>query len=202
MRSKVLVLFLFLVNCFLLQGTGFAKSALKKEVKKEELKFTITTSLGVMEGVLFYDKAPITVSNFVYLAKEKKYNGLIFHRVIPNFMIQTGDPEGTGRGGPGYRFNDEFHADLKHTKAGILSMANAGPNTNGSQFFITVAKTPWLDNRHAVFGEITKGLDIAIKISNVARDRSDRPKKEVKMISVKIEDIKSWKPVPKSKYRK
>lgn len=150
------------------------------------------TTEGKFKIKLFADRAPKTVENFVALAEGTKtgkpfYDGTIFHRVIPDFMIQGGDPEGTGRGGPGYRFADEFHPELKHTKAGILSMANAGPNTNGSQFFITVAATPWLDNKHSVFGEVTEGYDIVKKISTVQRNAQDRPVKEVKVNSVKIE---------------
>src|SRR5206468_180121 len=140
------------------------------------------TSQGNIVVRLLEKEAPKTVANFVGLAegtkeftsektgqKEKRpiYDGLIFHRVIPQFMIQGGCPQSNGMGGPGYKFADEFHPSLNHSKAGILSMANAGPNSNGSQFFITVAATPWLDNRHTVFGEVVEGQDVANKISNV-----------------------------------
>ncbi|HJZ97782.1 MAG TPA: peptidylprolyl isomerase [Candidatus Solibacter sp.] len=150
------------------------------------------TSEGKFKVKLFADKAPKTVENFVGLANGTKtgapfYDGTIFHRVIPDFMIQGGCPEGTGRGGPGYRFADEFHPSLKHSKKGLLSMANAGPGTNGSQFFITVAATPWLDNKHSIFGEVVEGYDVVEKISKVPRGQADRPIKEVKVNSVKIE---------------
>jgi peptidyl-prolyl cis-trans isomerase A (cyclophilin A) len=162
------------------------------------------TSLGNVVIKLLDKEAPKTVENFVGLAegtkeftnektgkKEKRpfYDGLIFHRVIPDFMIQGGCPHGTGMGGPGYKFADEFHPSLKHSKPGKLSMANSGPNTNGSQFFITVAATPWLDNRHTVFGEVVEGQDVANKISTVSRDRSDRPNTPVTINRVKIERV-------------
>jgi peptidyl-prolyl cis-trans isomerase A (cyclophilin A) len=157
-----------------------------------EIYASFDTTEGKFKIKLFADKAPKTVENFVALAEGTKtgkpfYDGTVFHRVIPDFMIQGGDPEGTGRGGPGYRFADEFHPELKHTKKGILSMANAGPNTNGSQFFITVAATPWLDNKHSVFGEVTEGYTVVEKISKAARNSQDRPLKEIKVNSVKIE---------------
>ena len=145
----------------------------------------ITTNMGVIEARLFASKAPKTVSNFVELARKGFYNGIVFHRVIPDFMVQTGDPKGDGTGGPGYSFADEIVPDLKHDKAGILSMANSGPDTNGSQFFITVKPTPHLDGRHTVFGEVTKGLDNVIAISKV-KTVNDRPEKPIKMEKVEI----------------
>ena len=150
------------------------------------------TSEGTFKIRLFADKAPHTVENFISLADGTKtgkpfYDGTVFHRVIPDFMIQGGDPEGTGRGGPGYKFADEFHPSLKHSKPGLLSMANAGPNTNGSQFFVTVAATPWLDNKHSIFGEVTDGFAVVKKISEVPRGAQDRPLNEVRLNSVKIE---------------
>ena len=150
------------------------------------------TTEGTFKARLFADRAPKTVENFLNLAEGVKtgkpfYDGLIFHRVIPDFMIQGGCPEGTGRGGPGYKFADEFHPDLKHTKPGMLSMANSGQNSNGSQFFVTVAPTPWLDNKHSVFGEVVDGYDVVKKISEVPRGAQDRPKKDVQIRSLKIE---------------
>lgn len=159
------------------------------------------TNQGNFKIKLFKDEVPNTVDNFVGLAEGTKeftdpksgekvkrpfYNGLIFHRVIRDFMIQGGCPEGSGRGGPGYRFADEFKPNLKHSKAGILSMANAGPNTNGSQFFITLVPTPHLDNRHAVFGEVVEGMDVVNKIGTTKTGQMDRPVNEVKINSVKI----------------
>ncbi len=128
-------------------------------------KATIKTSRGTIQLELFEDKVPRTVENFVKLAREGFYDGLKFHRVIPDFMVQTGCPQGTGTGGPGYKFEDEFHPDLRHDGPGILSMANAGPNTNGSQFFITHVATPWLDNKHSVFGRVVEGQEIVNAIA-------------------------------------
>jgi cyclophilin family peptidyl-prolyl cis-trans isomerase len=131
---------------------------------KKKYTATISTDKGDMVVELFAEKTPKTVNNFVFLAREGFYDGTIFHRVIADFMVQGGDPTGTGTGGPGYRFADEFHPGLKHSKPGILSMANAGPGTNGSQFFITHVATPWLDGKHAVFGQITSGMDVLMSI--------------------------------------
>jgi peptidyl-prolyl cis-trans isomerase B (cyclophilin B) len=130
-----------------------------------DIRIILKTSKGDIEATLFASKTPMTVANFLNLAKHGYYDGLTFHRVIPNFMIQGGDPQGTGRGGPGYRFGDEFHPSLRHSKPGIFSMANAGPGTNGSQFFVTHVATPHLDNRHTVFGEVTKGQSVVDRVS-------------------------------------
>jgi len=146
----------------------------------------LETSLGDITLDLFGGKTPRTVNNFLTLAEKGFYDGLIFHRVIPDFMIQGGCPEGTGRGGPGYMFEDEFDPTLGHSKPGILSMANAGPNTNGSQFFITVAPTPFLDGKHSVFGEVVEGMDVVYAISKVDRDESDRPLEPVVIKHVRI----------------
>jgi peptidyl-prolyl cis-trans isomerase B (cyclophilin B) len=127
---------------------------------KKNYTATIKTNRGDIVVDLFADKTPRTVNNFVFLAKDGFYNGVKFHRVIPDFMIQTGDPMGTGSGGPGYRFADEFHPELRHSGPGVLSMANAGPGTNGSQFFITHVRTEWLDDRHSVFGQVSEGQDV------------------------------------------
>jgi peptidyl-prolyl cis-trans isomerase A (cyclophilin A)/peptidyl-prolyl cis-trans isomerase-like 1 len=165
----------------------------------KELTATMETSMGSIEVKLFYDKAPKTVSNFVDLSRKGFYNGLIFHRVIPKFMIQGGDPKGDGTGGPGYTFSDEFHKDLRHTKPGMLSMANSGKDTNGSQFFITVAPTQHLDDKHSIFGEVTKGLDIAIKISEAPAEAS-KPKEKVVINKITING--DWfKPVPYDKVK-
>jgi peptidyl-prolyl cis-trans isomerase A (cyclophilin A) len=162
-----------------------------------------TTSEGTFKVRLFDQDVPNTVANFVGLAEGSKeftdpktgqktkrpfYDGLVFHRVIEGFMIQGGDPLGTGTGGPGYKFADEFSSKLRHSKPGLLSMANAGPNTNGSQFFITLAATPWLDNKHSIFGEVVEGIDVVQKIGSTATSKpSDRPLKAVTIQTVKIQ---------------
>jgi peptidyl-prolyl cis-trans isomerase A (cyclophilin A) len=185
---------LFIITLAMLCAViGLGGNARSQE-KKGPLYATFKTSMGDIVVQLFEDKAPKTVANFVGLAsgtkewtdpktgekvKKPLYNGTIFHRVIPGFMIQGGDPLGNGTGGPGYRFEDEFHPDLRHTKGGILSMANAGPNTNGSQFFITLAPQLHLDNRHSIFGEVIKGQEVVVAIGATPRDGRDRPIKDV-----------------------
>jgi cyclophilin family peptidyl-prolyl cis-trans isomerase len=136
---------------------------------------TISTDNGDIKIELFADKAPNTVNNFVYLARDGYYDGVTFHRVIKGFMAQGGDPTGSGRGGPGYKFADEFHPALKHDQPGILSMANAGPNTNGSQFFITYSETPHLDGKHAVFGRVIEGMDVLEAIPERDPMRASQP---------------------------
>jgi peptidyl-prolyl cis-trans isomerase A (cyclophilin A) len=163
---------------------------------------TFDTSEGTFKARLYDDKAPKTVANFVDLAEGSKewtdpksrqqvkrpfYDGLIFHRVIAGFMLQGGCPMGNGMGGPGYKFADEFGPGLKHDRPGLLSMANSGPNTNGSQFFVTLVPTPWLDNKHAIFGEVVEGMDVVQKIGKVKTGAQDRPVKDVVINSLKIE---------------
>ncbi len=190
-----------LVFGLLAGASGWAAAGEQEQKMDGPLYATFKTSMGDIVVRLYEDKAPKTVENFVGLAtgtkewtdpktgakvKRPLYNGTIFHRVIPGFMIQGGDPLGRGTGGPGYRFADEFHPDLRHSKAGILSMANAGPNTNGSQFFITLGPTPHLDNRHSVFGEVVQGQQVAVAIANVPRGPNDRPLKDVALNEVVI----------------
>ena len=148
----------------------------------------LDTSMGMIKLELFANEAPITVQNFVKLCGNGFYDGLIFHRVIAGFMIQGGCPIGDGTGGPGYVIKDEFVASLKHSTPGILSMANAGPNTGGSQFFITLAPTPWLDGKHTIFGKVTEGMDVLQSIGKVRTDNHDRPVEAVKIRSAKIAD--------------
>lgn len=146
------------------------------------------TNIGNFKVELFNDKVPSTVGNFIKLVEKGFYNGLIFHRVIDGFMVQTGCPHGTGRGGPGYNIKDEFHPDLKHNDKGILSMANTGqPDTGGSQFFITVKPTPWLDGKHTVFGKVVEGIDAVENMSKVDTGRNDKPLRDIKINQITIE---------------
>ncbi|KAK9468341.1 cyclophilin-like domain-containing protein [Lipomyces arxii] len=145
----------------------------------------LETSLGAITVELYYDHAPKTCKNFYELAKTGYYNGTVFHRIIPDFMIQGGDPTGTGRGGTsiyGDKFADEIHPGLKHVGAGILSMANSGPNTNGSQFFITLAPTDWLDGKHTIFGRVSDGLKVLQRMAYVQTGPADRPVEEIKIL--------------------
>jgi peptidyl-prolyl cis-trans isomerase B (cyclophilin B) len=172
---KIRVLLVLLIVSFIFNTAAFAaeKTTQKGDNKMTyaPLKATISTAKGDIRLNLFPDKAPLTVLNFANLSKKGFYNGLTFHRVIPDFMIQGGCPLGTGTGGPGYRFADEFSPELKHSKPGILSMANSGPGTNGSQFFITHIPTPWLNNKHSIFGEVVDEKDQAVVNSIVQGDK-------------------------------
>lgn len=202
-----LAAFILMTLSFTAQSAETTKAKTKKDSasastqKGTPMYAVFETSKGTFKIKLFADKTPKTVENFVGLAEGTKeftdpktkekvkrpfYDGLIFHRVIPNFMIQGGCPLGTGTGDPGYKFADEIVKDLKHDKPGKLSMANAGPNTNGSQFFITVAATPWLDGRHTVFGEVTEGYDIVEAISKVKTGAMDKPSEPITIKHVKI----------------
>ena len=152
--------------------------------ENRQIKFT--TNKGTFVAEMFEDKAPLTTKNFIDLTEKGFYNGTIFHRVIEDFMIQGGDPTGTGMGGPGYKIKDEFGPGLKHDDEGILSMANAGPNTGGSQFFITLAPTPWLNGHHAIFGKIVEGMEVVRLIGVVPTDFRDRPREAVIMEKVEV----------------
>ena len=194
----------FALLLLVVAATGVHQTAVKKgdAAVPTGTYALFTTSEGNFTVRLFDQEAPKTVENFVGLAegtkewtdprtnrkvKQPYYNGIVFHRVISGFMIQGGDPLGQGIGGPGYTFADEFHPKLRHNKAGLLSMANRGPNTNGGQFFITLGPTPHLDDRHSIFGEVVEGMDVVKKIGTTKTDARDRPLKEVVITSVKIE---------------
>lgn len=177
------------------QQTEVKKDSTKKDdgdVKKDDkptgniVKFE--TTMGTFKAKLYTDKAPVTTKNFIDLVNKGFYNGIIFHRIIDGFMIQGGDPTGTGRGGSGTKIKDEFGPGLKHDKKGILSMANAGPNTGESQFFITLAPQPHLDGKHAVFGEIIEGMNVVEKIGKVKTGQMDKPVVDVKMTKVTMTD--------------
>lgn len=181
MKKWFLVVLIFLIGCATKKDIQMTQ-----ELSKDVVRVKIETTQGDIEAELFSKEAPKTVNNFMALTNKGFYNGIIFHRVIPGFMVQTGDPTGTGTGGPGYQFADEFSPNLKHNQEGILSMANSGPNTNGSQFFITEAPTPWLDRKHSIFGKVTKGMDVVHKIANSKRDSSDKPLTKIEMKKVSV----------------
>jgi len=151
---------------------------------KQKYTAVLHTDKGDIKLDLFADKTPKTVNNFVFLARQGFFDGTFFHRVIADFMVQGGDPTGTGRGGPGYRFADEFHPSLRHDKPGMLSMANAGPSTNGSQFFITHVATPWLDNKHSVFGQVVEGIDVVNSIPPRDPQKVDAPAIHIKSVTI------------------
>ena len=196
MKIKIFTLFLVVlatVTASACRGKNVDLNNNDKEFNSMSDSITVAiikTNMGTIEIELFTDKTPKTVENFVGLAEKGYYKGVVFHRVIKKFMIQSGDPTGTGRGGASFwggKFEDEFVSDLKHDTLGILSMANAGPNTNGSQFFITLIATPWLDGKHTVFGKVINGMDVVYAIGEVKTAAGDRPVNEVVMEEVTIE---------------
>lgn len=164
-----------------------AAEPVKPSAAKPNSVAVFETSKGNFKVEVFEDKAPITAKNFLDLAGKGFYNNQIFHRVIDNFMIQGGDPQGNGTGGPGYSIPDEFHPSLKHSGPGFLSMANRGPNTGGSQFFITLVPTPWLDGKHAIFGKVTEGLDVVQSIGKVKTGPNDKPVEPIMIKTITIE---------------
>ncbi len=187
MIIMIVALALLMSACDPYNGTDGKQGIQSGETMKNRYVVFETTQ-GTFKAELFEDKAPSTTKNFINLTEKGYYNGVIFHRVIPGFMIQGGDPTGTGRGGPGYTIKDEFGNGLAHNRPGILSMANAGKNTGGSQFFVTVAPTPWLDGKHAIFGQVVDGYDVVERIANVPRNAQDLPRKDVIMTRVTITD--------------
>lgn len=202
MKKSLVIISIFVIAATLLLGCNKAEQTNESENQGKETTMqppamkidteksytaNMATSMGEITLKLFPKKAPKTVNNFVSLAEKGFYDGTIFHRVIPDFMIQGGDPEGTGTGGPGYQFEDEIN-DVKLVK-GKLAMANAGPNTNGSQFFIVTAdETSWLDGKHTVFGEVTKGMDVVMKIQSAERDQSDKPLEDITLEKVTVKE--------------
>lgn len=180
---KLTILAAVIFSCNILFFTACSAEAAaakaKEETKVKNPVAVFQTNRGDFNVELFADKAPKTVDNFIKLAKKSYYDGVIFHRVIDGFMIQGGDPDGTGRGGPGYTIKDEFGEGLKHDSEGMLSMANAGPDTGGSQFFITLAPTTWLDGKHAIFGKVVKGMDIVKKIGSSKTGAGDKPVEDI-----------------------
>ncbi|MBR5486649.1 MAG: peptidylprolyl isomerase [Phascolarctobacterium sp.] len=183
--KKFIMICLLLVCAMAVTACG-AKEP-EKKVVLEPATAVFTTNMGTFEIKLETELAPNTSANFINLVNKGFYNGIIFHRVIDNFMIQAGCPNGDGTGGPGYVIPDEFHKKLKHSDEGILSMANRGPNTGGSQFFITLRDCPWLDGKHAVFGKVTQGMDVVRKIGRSYTDMNDRPLKKVVIEKITIE---------------
>lgn len=194
MQRKYILLMVICLSVFL-TGCTQKEAAKAQESKPSETQTqakgansvaVFETSKGTFKVELFEDNAPLTADNFITLSKKGFYDGLIFHRVIDGFMIQGGDPKGNGTGGPGYTIKDEFSPKLKHDKKGLLSMANAGPNTGGSQFFITLAPTPWLDGKHAIFGQVVEGMEVVEAIGKVKTDGRDKPVEDVVIKKITI----------------
>lgn len=185
MKKKYLLLFLLLLCSLSLFACGKSEG---EKPKAQPATAVFTTSMGDFEIKLATDYAPGTCANFIKLAQKGFYDGLIFHRVIDDFMIQGGDPIGNGTGGPGYTIKDEFSSKLLHDGPGVLSMANHGPNTGGSQFFITLGPCSWLDGKHAVFGKVSKGMEVVFRIGKVRTDTADRPVEPVVIRKVTIEN--------------
>lgn len=181
--KKIFILCLLLFITMLTSACGQEKQM----IKAEPVTAVFITNMGEFEVKLATDYAPETSKNFITLAEKGFYNGLIFHRVIDNFMIQGGDPSGDGTGGPGYTIKDEFSSKLLHDGPGVISMANRGPNTGGSQFFITLRECSWLDGKHAVFGKVTKGMDVVYKIGKVQTGIADKPLNPVKIEKIMLE---------------
>ncbi len=210
MKTKTLILTIILISALIVVGCADPRAQSDQRTAAEKAKYPITekeqqpsdntaeketifmkkaiikTNMGSITISLYDDKTPVTVENFIKLSKDGFYDNTIFHRVIKDFMIQGGDPKGDGTGGPGYAIVDEFDSSLTFSKSGLLAMANSGPGTGGSQFFITVAETPWLNNKHTIFGEVTEGYDLVEKISNVEVGQGDRPADTIKIESIEI----------------
>lgn len=186
--KKLLILCLLVFSSFSVVACGSETKSEPDAVPMKPATAVFETSMGDFEVKLATDLAPKTCENFINLAKKGFYNGVTFHRVIDNFMIQGGDPIGTGTGGPGYTIKGEFSSKLTHEGAGVLSMANAGPNTGGSQFFITLRACPWLDGKHAVFGKVTKGMNVVYKIGKVKTDGNDKPLEPVTIKNIVIKE--------------
>ena len=197
MKKNIFTLFIVMLSIGIIFAYGKLNNVNSNNSDKEYFSMIdsitvaiIKTNMGTIEVELFADQTPKTVENFVGLAEKGYYNGIIFHRVIKDFMLQAGDPTGTGSGGASFwggKFEDEFVSDLKHDTPGMLSMANAGPNTNGSQFFITLVPTPWLDGKHTVFGKVINGMDVVYAIGKVQTAAGDKPVDEIVMEEVIIE---------------
>jgi len=189
MTNKIIMFPILALIPFLLGAVAAPEAVMNavagaQKIMPQTIHVKIETTMGDIQVELYPAEAPKTVNNFITLAKKGFYDGLIVHRVIPDFMIQTGDPTGTGRGAAGYDFEDEFSPKLRHDRPGVLSMANSGPNTNSCQFFITEVPTPWLDRKHSIFGQVTGGMDVVKAIAHAPADHHDKPKKPILMKKV------------------